>query len=125
MRTILFTLMSLCFLTAASIAAAQQLPPIFGKPVQAPQSCMPYDEFVETANKEMGQYKVGMGITADKKSIVEFYVNPEDNSWVFALIEPNILNGKMIGKIACVGPFGEMWMQMEAETKKGQMVYKK
>ena len=87
-------------------------------------TCMPYEKFVETANKEMGQYKVGMGITADKLSILEFYLNPEKRSWIFALVKPNVVNGVMVGKIACMGPFGDMWMQMKPEIKKGQMVYK-
>ena len=124
MKTTLLTLTLLFSLITINTTSAQQMPPAMSPEMMNALTCMPYDKFVETANKQMGQYRVGMGITADKMSVLEFYLNPEKRSWIFALIKPNIVNGAMVGKIACMGPFGEMWMQMEPEVKKGQMVYK-
>ena len=128
MKTTLLTLTLLFSLITINTTSAQQLPSPsvngMSPEMMNALACMPYEKFVETANKEMGQYKVGMGITADKLSILEFYLNPEKRSWIFALVKPNVVNGVMVGKIACMGPFGEMWMQMKPEIKKGQMAYK-
>ena len=123
MKTTLLTLTLLFSLITINTTSAQQPPSMTPEMMEA-LTCMPYNQFVETANKQMGQYRVGMGITADKMSVLEFYLNPEQRSWIFALIKPKIVNGAMVGKVACMGPFGEMWMQMEPKVKKGQMAYK-
>ena len=123
MKTTLLTLTLLFSLITINTTSAQQSRSMTPEMIEA-LTCMPYNQFVETANKQMGQYRVGMGITADKMSVLEFYLNPEQRSWIFALIKPKIVNGAMVGKVACMGPFGEMWMQMEPKVKKGQMAYK-
>ena len=62
MRTILFTLMSLCFLTAASIAIAQS-PDVYNRDTpMGPMTCMPYSEFKEiiseTKLEKFNQYNL-------------------------------------------------------------------
>jgi hypothetical protein len=109
MRTILFTLMSLCFLIAASIAFAQS-PNVYNKDTpMGPMTCMPYSEFKEIAVKQYGEVKRGWGMMADMSGIVELHYNEKTGTWVIVLAVPEKDHIS-----ACLGPHGENWEAVDA-----------
>ena len=112
MRTILFTLMSLCFLIAASIAIAQSpnSPNVYNKDtVMGPMTCMPYSEFKEIAVKQYGEVKRGWGMMADMSGIVELHYNEKTGTWVIVLATP-----EKDHIAACLGPHGDNWEAVDA-----------